>query len=207
MPELIWTHAYHPPPVPDGPTLLLLHGTGGDENDLLGLGRALLPSAGLLAPRGPVSENGMARFFRRLAEGVFDQDDLLRRTQDLATFVRQASDAYAFDPQRVIAVGFSNGANIAAAVLLRDPGVLAGAALFAPMVPLEPTERPDLSRTPVFLGAGLHDPLVPRENATRLAQMLQDAGAEVRMHWHPGGHTLTPDTADAAAHWIRSYPW
>lgn len=200
--DLNFTHAFVPATAPDAPTLLLLHGTGGDEHDLLPLGHALRPGAALLSPRGPVSENGMARFFRRLAEVVFDEDDLKRRTQDLADFVEHAAKAYSLDPRRVIAVGFSNGANIAASLLLLRPGVLAGAVLFASMVPLEPHPLPDLTDTPVFLGAGQRDPLVPADNAARLAQMLGDCGADVTLHWHPGGHTLTPDTVQAATSWM-----
>lgn len=202
MADLSFTHRFIPAERPDAPTLLLLHGTGGNENSLLELGRMLSADAAQLSPRGPVLEQGMPRFFRRLAEGVFDVEDLIQRTQDLGNFVEAAARAYSFDPQRVVAVGFSNGANIAAGLLLLRPGLLAGAALFAPMVPLEPDPPPDLSATPVFLGAGRHDPLVPTENTERLARILLDAGAAVTLHWHPGGHALTQDEVQAAADWL-----
>jgi phospholipase/carboxylesterase/glyoxalase family protein len=201
--ELGFVHTFVPAMSMDAPTLLLLHGTGGDENDLVPLGRALAPGAALLSPRGPVLESGMPRFFRRLAEGVFDTEDLIRRTHQLADFVGAASAAYGLDPSNVIAVGFSNGANIAASVLLLRPTVLAGAALFAPMVPLEPAERPDLTAKPVFLGAGRRDPLVTSDNMERLAALLRAAGADVTLRWHPGGHALTPDAIQAAALWMK----
>ena len=204
-PSFGFQHVFVPAMETDAPTLLLLHGTGGDEYNLLSLGRQLHPQAALLSPRGPVSENGQARFFRRLAEGVFDQQDLTQRTQDLAEFLASASQAYHIDPSRVIAVGFSNGANIAASLLLRRAGLLAGAILFAPMVPFEPQSMPNLSSTPVFLGAGQRDPLVPADNAARLARLLRDAGADVTLHWHPGGHTLTQETVQAAADWMQEF--
>ncbi|MEX1159153.1 MAG: alpha/beta hydrolase, partial [Thermomicrobiales bacterium] len=141
------------------PTLLLLHGTGGNENDLLSLGSLLLPGASVLSPRGKVSENGASRFFRRLAEGVFDVEDLIARTYELADFVGAAAKQYGFDPGNVVAVGYSNGANIASSMLLLRPGTLAGAVLLRPMVPLEPDSPPDLSGTPVYLGAGRLDPI------------------------------------------------
>ncbi len=189
-----------------GTTLLLLHGTGGDEGDLVPLGRALLPGAALLSPRGRVLERGMPRFFRRLAEGVFDQEDLARRTDELAAFLQGAATRYGFDPGRVVAVGFSNGANIAASLLLRHPGRLRGAVLLSPMVPFEPEPEPDLGGTPVFIGAGKADPIAPPAQAERLAQLLRAAGAQVTLHWHPSGHTLTPDEVDAARLWLQQIP-
>ena len=155
-------HRFLPAGPGGGTTLLLLHGTGGDEGDLLPLGRALLPGAALLSPRGRVLERGMPRFFRRLAEGVFDQEDLARRTDELAAFLEGAATRYGFDPGRVVAVGFSNGANIAASLLLRHPGRLRGAVLLSPMVPFEPEPAPDLGGTPVFIGAGKAGPVTRR---------------------------------------------
>ena len=183
-------------------TLLLLHGTGGNEEDLLPLGRYLDPGAGLLSPRGKVLERGMPRFFRRLAEGVFDLEDLRGQTQDLARFVRAASEDYKFDPREVVAVGFSNGANIAASLLLQEPGVLSAAILFHPMVPFVPETLPDLVLTRVFIAAGRYDPMVPAENTEELAGLLQRAGAPVTVHWQPGGHQITEDEADAARSWL-----
>jgi predicted esterase len=188
----------------DATTLLLLHGTGGDEYDLLDLGRMLEPGAALLSPRGQVLENGMPRFFRRLAEGVFDLDDLRRRTDDLAAFVAGAAEAYHFDPRRVVAVGYSNGANIAASLLLLRPGVLAGAVLFHAMVPLVPDTLPDLQGVPVFIGAGRFDPMIPPPQTERLAQLLRQAGADVDLHWEPGSHALNRAEVQAAITWLRA---
>ncbi len=185
------------------PTLLLLHGTGGDENDLLKLGQMLAPGAALLSPRGKVLEHGMPRFFRRIAEGVLDQEDLARRTQELADFIEHAAEVYGFDRQQVIAAGFSNGANIAASMLLRRPEVLAGAALFHPMLPFVPETTPDLSGKPIFIGAGQLDPLVPTQQTEQLAALLQHAGAQVSLSWQPGGHTLGLEEVRAAADWMQ----
>jgi predicted esterase len=200
-----FTHQFIPTQADDAPTLLLLHGTGGDEHDLLDLGRALYPGAALLSPRGQVLENGMARFFRRLAEGVFDLDDLRRRTHDLAAFVAAASAAYRFDPQRVIAVGYSNGANIAGSLLLLRPEVLAGAVLFHAMVPLVPEQLPDLHGVPVFMGAGKFDQLISPPQTEALAQLLSQAGADVELHWEPGSHALNPAEVTAATSWLRTH--
>ena len=200
-----FTHHYIPPTqrVQHSSTLLLLHGTGGNENDLLDLGRMLAPNAGLLSPRGNVLENGMPRFFKRLAEGVFDVPDLIQRTYELADFVESASRAYSFDANRVIAVGFSNGANIAASMLLLRPEVLAAAVLLHPMVPFEPEGTPDLPGKQVFIGAGRRDPIVPVQNMERLVQLLQEAGASVETHWHNGGHTISHDEVRDAKHWMN----
>ena len=183
-------------------TLLVLHGTGGDEENLLPLGRALLPGAALLSPRGQVNENGALRFFRRLREGVFDLEDLARRTDDLAQFVRDASAKYGFGISGVVAAGFSNGANIAGSLLLKHPGLVRRAVLLAPMVPFEPKPLPDLAGTSVFIGAGRADAMVPPQNTERLAQMLRDCGAAVDIHWDNGGHAITPAEVGAAASWL-----
>ena len=194
-------------PAPSGSpsqTILLLHGTGGDEDDLLSLGRDLDPEAGLLSPRGNVLENGMPRFFRRLAEGVFDEEDVIRRAHELAEFVEAAAVRYEFDPKRVTAVGYSNGANIAAAVLLLRPEVLAAALLFRAMVPLRPAALPNLAGRRVLLSSGEQDPIVPKENASRLSAMLREAGAEVTLRFEPGGHGLTRGDLVAAKGWLAS---
>jgi len=201
--ELSFHHYWDPGVDLKGPTLLLLHGTGGTEHDLVGLGRSLLPGANLLSPRGQVSENGMARYFRRLAEGVFDLEDLRVRTADLARFVAGASNTYGFDPDRVVAVGFSNGANIAASLLLSGTKTLAGAVLFHPMVPFEPTPLPDLRGVPVFVGAGRTDPMVPIPLTDRLVELLTGGGAVVETLWLPGGHRLTREEIEAATAWIQ----
>jgi predicted esterase/catechol 2,3-dioxygenase-like lactoylglutathione lyase family enzyme len=199
-------HRYLPPSAAEalagGTTLLLLHGTGGDEHDLLPLGRALLPGAGLLSPRGKVLERGAPRFFRRLAEGVFDQEDLAARTEELATFVGVAIRAYALGPDGIVAVGFSNGANIAASLLLRYPGVLRAAVLLSPMVPFEPDPLPDLKGTAVFVGAGRSDPMVPAPQTERLAELLRRSGADVTVHWDAGGHAVTEGELDTARAWL-----
>ena len=184
-------------------TLLLLHGTGADENDLLPLGRALDPNAGLLSPRGRVSENGMPRFFRRLAEGVFDVQDLKTRTDELVGFVEEAATRFAFDAANVVAVGFSNGANIAGSALLRHPATLSAAVLLRPMVPYEPEGDVDLRGKPIFIGAGRSDPLIDPSQTGRLAALLQEAGAEVELRWAPGGHQLDPREVEAARAWIE----
>ena len=203
-------HRYLPPedqaPPAGGTTLLLLHGTGGDENDLIPLGRILLPGAGLLSARGNVLENGMPRFFRRLAEGVLDQQDLEQRTRELASFVRGASATYSLRAGGMIAVGFSNGANIAISLLLRHAGLLRGAVLFSPMLPFDPEILPALGGAPVFIGAGRTDPLVPVPQVERLAELLREAGADVTLHWESGGHALTQREVDAARRWIERLP-
>ncbi|HTK32523.1 MAG TPA: alpha/beta hydrolase [Candidatus Saccharimonadaceae bacterium] len=185
-------------------TLLLLHGTGGDEHDLAPLGDALDAQAAQLAPRGAVLEHGMPRFFRRLAEGVFDQEDLTRRTRDLAAFVRAAVATYALDASGIVAVGFSNGANIAASLLFREPGLLAGAALFSPMVPFEPDAGLDLAGTRVLIVAGTSDPIAPLAGAERLAALLGAARADVTFVAQPGGHGIAREGLDAARRWLAT---
>jgi predicted esterase len=189
---------------PDSPlTLLLLHGTGGDEMDMLGLGQQLAPGAALLSPRGKVLENGMPRYFRRLAEGVFDLEDLRGRTHEIADFVETAAQRYRLASDRIVAVGFSNGANIAASVLLLRPEVLAGAILFRPMVPLVPETLPQLRGRPVLLGAGRQDPIVSPDETERLRRLLHQAGADVILHWEPAGHGLTLMDIEAARGWLQ----
>jgi phospholipase/carboxylesterase len=183
-------------------TLLLLHGTGGDENDLIPVGRALDSEASLLSPRGKVLEKGMPRFFRRLAMGVFDQEDLVRRTHELADFIEAASETYRFDRKNLFAVGYSNGANIAACLLLLRPGTLGGAALLRPMVPLVPEKLPDLKGLPVLIAAADHDPIVPPEEAHRLASLLREAGAELTVSFENAGHGLTNDTIETVKRWL-----
>ena len=205
MAELNFVHRFVPAPsFASADTLLLLHGTGGDENDLLSLGMLLAPNANLLSPRGKVSENGMPRFFRRLAEGVFDIPDLIARAHELADFIQTASETYGFDAGRVSAAGFSNGANIAAALLLLHPGILKAAVLLHAMVPLAPESLSGLIGTRVFLGAGRQDPMVPPAETERLAALLRDSGADVTVHWQPGGHALTREEAQAAAEWLAA---
>ncbi len=200
--SLGFVHVFERPASADAPILLLLHGTGGDENDLVPFGRALAPEAGILSPRGKVLEGGMPRFFRRLAEGVFDVDDLRRRTWELADFVAGAADAYGFDRARIVAVGFSNGANIAAGLLLLRPEVLAGAILFRAMVPLVPDPVPALPATPVLVSNGRDDPFAPPAETERLVALLRSAGARVTLEWQAAGHNLTPRDVRGARDWL-----
>lgn len=192
---------------PGAPTLLLLHGTGGNEDDLIPLGDLIDPTANLLSPRGQVLEHGMPRFFRRLAEGVFDLEDLRARAQQLADFVGAAAARYGFDRATTTAVGFSNGANIAAAMLLLRPGTITRAVLLRAMVPVVPETTPDLRGTQVLLSAGRHDPLMTPEKSEALAALLGDAGASVALRWEEAGHQLTRSDVDAARTWLASLPY
>jgi phospholipase/carboxylesterase len=192
-------HRFVPAASPGLPPLLLLHGTGGNEDDLLPLGERLLPGAALLSPRGQVLENGMPRFFRRLAEGVFDLDDLRRRTDELADFVEAARRSHDLGSMPPIAVGFSNGANIAAAILLLRPGTLGGGLLIRPMVPLVPDPLPVLGGVPVQINAGMADPIVTHAQSEALADLLRRSGASVSLDWIRGGHGLTQSDPDIGA--------
>ena len=189
-----------------GVTLLLLHGTGGDENDLIPLGGEILRGAALLSPRGKTLEHGAPRFFRRLAEGVFDHEDLVLRTHELAGFVEAATEKYALDPSKLIAVGYSNGANIAASLTLLHPGLLRAAIMFRAMVPFEPEATPDLAGMPVFIAAGRRDQMIPPDNTERLAETLREAGADVDLRWRNIGHGLTYEEAAEAKEWLSRIP-
>ena len=185
-------------------TALLLHGTGGNENDLLPLAADLLPGAAVLALRGNVFEGTMPRFFRRLAEGVFDEEDLALRTEQLAGFVQAAATAYSFDLSKLTAVGFSNGANIAASVLLRHPGLIRRSVLFRAMVPSDAHPEKTGSGTRVYIGAGQRDPIIAPPNVERLAALLRHSGAEVTLEWRMAGHGLTAEDIDRAKLWLTS---
>jgi phospholipase/carboxylesterase/glyoxalase family protein len=156
----------------------------------------------MVSPRGKVMERGAPRFFRRIAEGVFDLEDLAHRTDELAQFIESAVSAYGLHRAGLVAVGFSNGANIAGSLLLRRPGLLRGAVLLSPMLPFEPDSRPDLTGTSVFIGAGRADPIAPAAQAERLAAVLRAAGADVMLHWGPGGHTVTKEQIEEARRWL-----
>lgn len=197
-------HRFEPATVAGRAPLLLLHGTGGNEEDLLPLGRLVAPGAALLSPRGAVLENGMPRFFRRLAEGVFDEDDLRRRTDDLAAFLREAMQGYGIPAP--VALGFSNGANIAASLLLRHPGLLAGAALLRAMTPFADPAAGSLEGTPVLLLSGASDPIVPAANSARLAAKLRAAGAAVTQETLPVGHGLTQMDVALTRRWLEGAP-
>lgn len=191
---LSFTHRFEPASAPGRQPLLLLHGTGGDENDLLPLGRMVAPGSALLSPRGKVLENGMPRFFRRLAEGVFDEGDVRARALELADFIAQARESYGLEAP--VALGFSNGANIAAALLWLRPETLAGAVLIRAMVPLGTLPEADLTGKRVLILSGATDPIIPVENAARLADRLTAAGASVAHEVLPAGHA--PSQADVA---------
>jgi phospholipase/carboxylesterase len=183
-------------------TLLLLHGTGGNEHDLIPLGREIDPAAAILSPRGKVLENGMPRFFRRLAEGIFDEEDLKRRTHELADFVGAAAPHYEFAADEIVAVGYSNGANIAASLLLLRPETLRAAILFRAMVPLVPEKLPDLSSARVWIGAGNQDPIIPTSETQRLADLLCSARADVTIRFVNAGHSLTKAEVETASLWL-----
>ncbi|MFC7397057.1 alpha/beta hydrolase [Chelatococcus sp. GCM10030263] len=202
MTTLSFVHRFEPAREPGHAPLLLLHGTGADETDLLPLGRMIAPGAALLSPRGKVLEGGAPRFFSRLAEGVFDHEDVRFRADELAAFITEVRAAY--DLAAPIAVGFSNGANIAAAVLYRQPEALAGAVLLRAMVPLPETPA-DLTAKDVLLLSGAMDPIVPAENSTRLARLLTEAGAAVEHRNLPAGHGLSQADVTLAKAWLAAH--
>lgn len=197
-----WRYALEPGDA--GPVMLMLHGTGGDERDMTGLGRALAPGATLLAPRGPVSENGMARFFSRTAADPFAFPDLDPRIDELAAFVRAASAEHGLEGREVIAAGYSNGANAAVGLMLRHPGLLAGAVLLRPMLPAPAPPGLDLTGTRVLVAGGRLDTMVPEPRVAGLLDALRAAGADVEERWAEGGHGLTQGDLDAAADWLAS---
>ena len=184
-------------------TILLLHGTGGNEEDLIPLGKELASNASILSVRGKVLENGMPRFFRRIKEGVFDLEDLNLRTNELADFVLNSSSIYEFDLERIIAVGFSNGANIGASLLLRRPEVLTGAILFRAMVPFISKVLPDLSKKHILLSEGLHDPIISRGEAENLLRLFTKARSEATLEWQDSGHNLVQQDIVASRRWLE----
>jgi len=184
-------------------TLLLLHGTGGNERDLIPLGHELDPNSALLSPRGKILENGMPRFFRRLAEGVFDLEGLRKRTNELADFVASAVQRYKLAAEQIVAVGYSNGANIAASMLLLRSEILRAAILFRAMVPFVPEKLPDLSSVRVWIGAGNQDPIIPTSDTQRLVELLRRTGADVTIRFFNAGHGLTNREIETAAHWLE----
>jgi predicted esterase len=203
--DLGFIHVFEPPKTSADPILLALHGTGGNEQDLLPAAKMIAPSAGVLSPRGKVLERGMPRFFRRLAEGVFDLEDLKVRTDELAEFLKAAATRYQFDVSRLVAVGFSNGANIGASLLLLRPEVLRAGILFRAMVPLVPEPKPSLSGTRVLISNGERDPIVSSSETERLAGLFRGAGADVTLAWQAVGHELTQGDISAASKWTLTY--
>jgi phospholipase/carboxylesterase len=202
--DLGFIHRFQPGTKPGATPLLLLHGTGGNENDLISLGQALSPGAPLLSPRGKVLENGMPRFFRRLAEGIFDVDDIRVRARELADFLSQARNTYDLGDVSPIAVGYSNGANIAAALLLLEPGSLSGALLLRPMVPLVPEQLPAVNGVPVLIALGRNDPITGPNQPRALADLLASAGAEVTLHESNAGHGLTREDLQEGERWMHA---
>lgn len=182
-------------------TFLLLHGTGGDEHDLLGLAQYINPHFNVLSVRGEIQENGMNRFFKRLAEGIFDEEDLVLRTHQLKDFVDMKAIEYGFDHSKVIAIGYSNGANIAASILFHYQNAFDKAILLHPMVPIR-KELPDLTNISIFIGAGKNDPICPPEQSIELERLFIKANAEVQLHWENNGHRLTQSELDAVKDWL-----
>ena len=201
--DLGFIHRFVPPKSNSKATLLVLHGTGGNEDDLLSMANMIDDQAAILSPRGKVLENGMPRFFRRLEEGVFDIEDLKFRTNELADFVNKASRRYGFDSKSVIAVGYSNGANIAASMLLLRPESLKGAILFRAMIPLQPERMPVLSGKRIFVSAGRYDTLIPRDKTRELVGFLEKAGANVTMNWEDSTHSLAAGELEKAKNWLK----
>jgi phospholipase/carboxylesterase len=196
-------HIFHKGTDSSKPTLLLLHGTGGNELDLLPLAERIDDEASVLSVRGNILENGMPRFFRRLAEGVFDEEDLIFRTKELNEFLDEASQKYDFDRNHIIAIGYSNGANIAASLLFHYQNALKGAILHHPMVPRKGIDLPDLSGKSVFIAAGTNDPICSPLESAELQSLLENANVQVELHWENRGHQLTVEEVEAAAQWYR----
>ncbi len=190
---------------PKKPTLLMLHGTGGTELDLLPLAGMIDDQASVLSVRGNILENGMPRFFKRLAEGIFDEEDLIFRTKELNEFLDEAAEKYEFDRDNVIAIGYSNGANIAASLLFHYQDALKAAILHHPMVPRRGITLPDLTGKGVFIAAGTNDPICSPEESKELQSLLEKANANVEMHWENRGHQLTAQEVEAAAKWYATF--
>ena len=188
---------------PKRPTLFMLHGTGGTEHDLLPIAKLISPESSILSVRGNVSENGMPRFFKRLAEGVFDEEDLIFRTKELRDYLDGACSQYGIDRNNIVAVGYSNGANIAASMLFHYENVLKGAILHHPMVPRRGIELPNLAGTSVFIAAGQNDPICSASESLELETTLRKAGADVTIHWESNGHSLSRTEVEAAGEWYE----
>lgn len=177
-------------------TLILLHGTAGNEESLLPISEFILPNSSVLSPRGQVLENGMPRFFKRLSEGVFDQADLRLRTRELADFIKDAINIYNLKSNDIIAAGYSNGANIASSVIFTCPELISKAVLYHPMIPFIPESAPDIKHLSVLITAGTNDPIVSREETVNLQNLYREYGAEVEIFWHDMGHKLTREELD-----------
>jgi phospholipase/carboxylesterase len=200
-----YIHRFEAATNPATPTLLLLHGAGGDENSLLPLGRALAPGAALLSLRGNVLEHGMARFFRRLPEGAFDQRELELQTAALSAFLDYAAEKYAFSLEKLVAVGFSSGANMAISLMLTFPAKLAGAVVMRGMAPFVPDPPPDLQHKPVLLLSGIDDPIVGTDEVAELAKLFRSANADITLHWEKAGQILSQGDVLMAFDWMRRF--
>jgi len=200
--DLGFIHRFRPAAPGIRDTLLVLHGTGGNEDDLVGIAQTVAPGAAVISPRGKVLEAGAPRFFRRLAEGVFDPAEVRAGGEELAEFIRAAAIRYDLDAERIFALGYSNGANIASTVMLMDPDVIRAAVLLRPMLVIEPEEEADLTGKAVLLSSGRLDPIVPVESVEKLVRLLEDRGAEVTLNWQLGGHNLVPSEVKEAAEWL-----
>ena len=199
-------HKYIPPANPLSlDTLVLFHGTGGDEDSMVQIGSTVSQESGLLSPRGKILENGMPRFFRRLSEGVFDHEDMKDRTIELVKFINSASKEYGYDLRKLSALGYSNGANIAASIILTFPGVFKNAVLFHPMIPFKPDNLPDLSGTRILITAGTNDPVVNPEESEGLKELFQDSGAIMEILWSDKGHSLTQEELERARIFLHNY--
>jgi predicted esterase len=198
-----FVHRFVPGAMASAPTILALHGTGGDENDLVPLARMVDGDSAILSARGRVLENGRPRFFRRLSEGVFDEDDLRAQTLALGRFLDGAATHYHFDRGRVVALGYSNGANIAASLLLTVPDALAGAILLRPVLPFDPPAVPALTGIPVLISAGSNDPVVSKDQTNGIADLLRASRAKVTMIWQETGHALSPNELEQVSQWWR----
>lgn len=204
--NLGFAHKYLPQRDPSSAyTLVLFHGTGGDEESLIHIGSLVFPESGLLSPRGKVLEKGMPRFFRRFSEGVFDLEDMKIRTAELFDFIHSASNAYGFDTGKLSALGYSNGANIAASIILTFPSLFKNAVLFHPMIPFTPENLPDLSGTRILITAGTNDPVVKPEESEGLKELFQHSGAVVEMLWSNKGHSLTQEEVERARTFFHNY--
>jgi phospholipase/carboxylesterase len=201
--DLGFIHRFVPAEDPvSGETLIVLHGTGGNESEFIGIGQTIAPGAAILSPRGNVLENGAPRFFKRLAEGVFDPKEVRSRGEELARFIHAAIAKYGLDASRIYALGYSNGANIASTVMLIEPRLLQGAILFRPMLVFEPEEQGDLSGASALISAGRMDPIVPVSSVERLVDLFESAHAEVSLKWQLAGHNLVPSEVREAAEWL-----
>jgi predicted esterase len=200
--DLGFVHRFRPGAPGSRDTLVVLHGTGGTEDDLLGLAQTVAPAAAVISPRGKVLEAGAPRFFRRLAEGVFDPAEVRARGEELAEFIQAAVARYELDANCVFALGYSNGANIASTMMLIEPDLIRSAVLLRPMLVFEPEEKTDLAGRSALISAGRVDPIVPTASVEKLARLLQERGAEVTLKWQLGGHNLVPSEIKEAAEWL-----